>query len=120
MYCLDSRARLLDNAQINFVGGGCSELSALSCEVTYNVECVFSISKLLLFFFFSAPNRCLESDNISVFLPYQILRNLNLYVGTVLQVYLSRRREATGGTVLRPLLNRHLKKELEHSKIRTS
>ncbi|KAF8000475.1 hypothetical protein HF325_005404 [Metschnikowia pulcherrima] len=51
---------------------------------------------------------------------YENLRNLNWYVDTVRQVYSSRRREATGGTVLQPLLNRHLKKALERSKIRTS
>ncbi|KAM9917005.1 hypothetical protein OXX59_009631 [Metschnikowia pulcherrima] len=31
-----------------------------------------------------------------------------------------RQQEATGGTVLQPLLNRHLKKALERSKMRTS
>ncbi|KAF8001927.1 hypothetical protein HF325_002892 [Metschnikowia pulcherrima] len=51
---------------------------------------------------------------------YENLRNLNWYVDTVRQVYSSRRREATGGTVLQPLLNRHLKKALERSKMRTS
>ncbi|KAM9886422.1 hypothetical protein OXX79_014193 [Metschnikowia pulcherrima] len=51
---------------------------------------------------------------------YENLRNLNWYVDTVRQVYSSRRREATGGTVLQPLSNRHLKKALERSKMRTS
>ncbi|KAM9927983.1 hypothetical protein OXX80_010145 [Metschnikowia pulcherrima] len=51
---------------------------------------------------------------------YENSCNLNCHVDTVRQVYSFRRREATGGTVLQPLSNRHLKKALERSKMRTS